>query len=93
MPNHSDAVAFRKLLVRNVTLPLLLGVASSAIFVVLIFYQISLSKMVNHTNVVLARTNRLQKLMIDGETGLRGYVITANNSFLEPFIDATNVVS
>lgn len=93
MGSKSDAAAFKKLLVRNVTLPLLLGLASSAIFVILIIYQISVSNMADHSNLVIARANRLEKLMIDAETGLRGYVITADLRFFDPYIKAVPILN
>ena len=84
----SDAHSFRRILARNVTLPLVIGLVSSAVFVGLILHQISVSNSADHSNYVLARTNRIEKLMIDAETGLRGFVITGKDSFLEPHNNA-----
>lgn len=42
------------------------------------------AKLVTHTQNVLYHTERLSILVIGNETGSRGYVITGNQSFLEP---------
>lgn len=39
----------------------------------------------NHTNVVIETTTEALAAMIDQETGLRGYLIAANEGFLEPY--------
>jgi len=43
---------------------------------------------VEHTHKVIADSNELIKLLIDMETGLRGYLITGNEVFLQPFHEA-----
>ncbi|MDB4987917.1 MAG: histidine kinase [Myxococcaceae bacterium] len=39
----------------------------------------------DHTNLVIAKTYELQKAIIDQETGLRGFLITDQAEFLEPY--------
>ena len=43
------------------------------------------SQWVKHTHKVIADAKGLEKLMIDMETGERGFLITGKESFLEPF--------
>jgi CHASE3 domain sensor protein len=43
---------------------------------------------VNHTQKVIKATNNLLQLLIDGETGMRGYGATANKTFLDPYNEA-----
>jgi CHASE3 domain sensor protein len=43
---------------------------------------------VDEADLVIAHGNNLIKLMVDEETGLRGYLLTKNPVFLEPFHDA-----
>jgi len=45
----------------------------------------SASRWLNHTHNVIAKTHNLIKLMIDQETGLRGFLIVGRDNFLEPF--------
>jgi len=52
---------------------------------------ISTSKWVKHTQKVIADGKELEKLMIDMETGERGFLITGKDSFLEPFNQAQQV--
>lgn len=40
---------------------------------------------VDETDLVIAHSNNLIKLMVDEETGLRGYLLTKDPVFLEPF--------
>lgn len=40
---------------------------------------------VNHTQKVIKTTGNLLQLLIDGETGMRGYGATANKDFLDPY--------
>lgn len=47
---------------------------------------------VNHTNRVIAQANLTQKLFIDMETGLRGYLVTGNSEFLEPYQQASSLI-
>lgn len=51
------------------------------------------SKMVNHTHEVLIETENLISYMKDAETGQRGYVITLDPIFLEPYKVARDRVS
>ena len=48
---------------------------------------------VNHTQTVIKKTNSLLQLLIDGETGMRGYGATANKKFLDPYNDAVPKVT
>ncbi|MDB5127156.1 response regulator [Mucilaginibacter sp.] len=43
---------------------------------------------VNHTQRVIKATNNLLQLLIDSETGMRGYGATANKTFLDPYNEA-----
>jgi CheY-like chemotaxis protein/CHASE3 domain sensor protein len=40
---------------------------------------------VDHTQKVIKTSNNLMQLLIDGETGMRGYGATANKQFLDPY--------
>ena len=83
-----DQKLFGKLLFRNIMLPLAVGLISSGIFIVLIFYMLAELRQVDHSDRVIAQTNKVEKLLIDGETGLRGYIITGKENFLDPYNNA-----
>src|SRR5271163_3249697 len=46
------------------------------------------SAMVDHTQKVIKASSNLLQLMVDAETGMRGYVATNNKSFLDPYNQA-----
>ncbi|TSD67122.1 response regulator [Inquilinus sp. KBS0705] len=43
---------------------------------------------VDHTQNVIKETNNLLQLLVDGETGMRGYGATNNKAFLDPYNEA-----
>ncbi|NYE62950.1 CheY-like chemotaxis protein/CHASE3 domain sensor protein/Skp family chaperone for outer membrane proteins [Duganella sp. 1224] len=88
MPNSTtlDDRAFRRILVRNVTLPLAAGVVSAGVFVVLLAYLITTMNWVEHSERVIGNANQVGKEMVDMETGLRGYMLAGDEVFLQPYI-------
>lgn len=47
---------------------------------------------VEHTDQAIAQANHTQKLLVDMETGLRGYLVTGNQNFLEPYRQASSPI-
>jgi CHASE3 domain sensor protein len=47
---------------------------------------------VDQTDRVIGQSRRLLKLTVDMETGERGYLVTGNDVFLQPYREASNVV-
>ncbi|MYM80392.1 response regulator [Duganella sp. FT50W] len=90
MPNSTmlDDRAFRRILVRNVTLPLAAGVVSAGVFVVLLAYLITTMNWVEHSERVIGNANQVGKEMVDMETGVRGYLLAGDESFLQPYLAA-----
>lgn len=80
-----DEKEFRRILGKNIALPLVVGIASGILFVVLISYLLSALKWVEHTEMVIGKSNELSKYIVDMQTGLRGYLITNKEEFLEPY--------
>ena len=83
-----DPRAFERLLSRNVKLPLLGGLFGAVLFVSLIVYLLSVIGWVEHTDRVTHNVSEAQRLSVDLETGMRGYVITGEESFLSPYDSA-----
>jgi CHASE3 domain sensor protein/phage shock protein A len=85
---HSDGfspTAFHRLVTRSVIMPpALLGVLA-LVFLGQILYLLSAAQWVDHTDQVIARANILLNLLVDGETGMRGYLLTGDPVFLEPY--------
>ncbi|MFK0090232.1 response regulator [Pseudomonas sp. NPDC090755] len=84
-PASIDQQSFRRLLSRNIALPLGVGLLSAVVFVAVISYLLSASQWVEHTDRVINNANEAVKLSIDMETGMRGYLITGDERFLEPY--------
>ena len=80
-----DSFSFRSILVRNVTLPLVVGVLTALVFVGLIAYLLSALRSVEHSERVIGNANEVMKLSVDLETGMRGYLLTGDETFLAPF--------
>ena len=56
-PASIDERSFRKLLSRNVGLPLAVGVLSAALFVVMVSYLLSVIRWVEHSDRVISNAN------------------------------------
>ena len=77
-----DQSGFRRILSRNIKLPLAVGVLTAAVFIALIFYLLSVIGWVEHTERVIGNTNESAKLAIDLQTGVRGYLLTGDENYL-----------
>ncbi|HEK1690137.1 TPA: response regulator [Pseudomonas putida] len=80
-----DQQSFRKLLSRNIGLPLGVGLLGAVAFVAVINYLLSAMQWVEHTDRVIGNANEAVKLSIDMETGMRGFLITGDERFLDPY--------
>ncbi|MGY2341246.1 response regulator [Pseudomonas sp. SDO5532_S415] len=80
-----DEQRFRKLLSRNISLPLGVGAISAVFFVSLITYLLSTIQWVEHTDRVINNANEAVKLTVDLETGMRGFLLSGDDKFLEPY--------
>ncbi len=50
------------------------------------------ARWVAHTHKVISELEGLRSLTADAETGVRGFIITGENRYLEPYDDATNAI-
>lgn len=86
MSSNVNTQLFRRILIRNIALPLLVGIASCGVFVIMVNQLIAQSAEVKKSAQIISKTNEVHKLFIDGETGLRGFVITDKEAYLQPYI-------
>jgi CheY-like chemotaxis protein/signal transduction histidine kinase/CHASE3 domain sensor protein len=84
-PPDTDAQNFQRILTRNVALPLAVGVAGAVLFVFLILYLLNTINLVEHTDQVLRKQATVQRLWLDKESGLRGFLIAGDEEFLAPY--------
>jgi CheY-like chemotaxis protein/CHASE3 domain sensor protein len=87
-PTAIDPDDFERLLSRNLKWPLLGGLIGALVFVGLIVFLLSAISRVEQTDRVVRNASELQRRTIDMETGLRGFLITGEESFLEPYQSA-----
>ncbi|RUR66190.1 response regulator [Variovorax guangxiensis] len=87
-PTAIDPDDFERLLSRNIKLPVIGGVFGAVVFVGLILFLLSTIGWVEHTDRVTRAASELQRQSIDMETGMRGFLITNDESFLEPYQNA-----
>ncbi|WP_454902848.1 response regulator [Variovorax gossypii] len=90
MNSHSaiDPEDFDRLLSRNLKLPLIGGIFGAVVFVGLILFLLNTIGWVEHTDRVTRAASELQRQSIDMETGMRGFLITGDEAFLEPYQSA-----
>src|ERR671933_439178 len=83
---------FRHRLALALALPLVLMSLLAVILIGQISHLTSVMQWVEHTDQVIAQANYTQKLLVDMETGLRGYLVTGNSEFLEPYQQANGAL-
>lgn len=83
---------FHRRLIRAIALPIVLLLALSGISIWQIYRLLSALHWVDHTDQVISQANSTQKLLLDMETGLRGYLLAGKQEFLEPYLQAKEVI-
>ncbi|WP_437880750.1 response regulator [Pseudomonas sp. LRF_L74] len=80
-----DEKSFRRILARNVVIPIATGALGVALFVGLITYLLNAISWVEHTDRVISLANETYRLGIDQQSGLRGYLVAGQPEYLEPY--------
>ena len=84
-PSAIQQENFRRILTRNVSLPLGVGALSAAVFVALIFYLLSALGGVEQAERAISSANQIAKLGADMEASMSGYLVTGEEPLLQPF--------
>ncbi|HEU5101375.1 MAG TPA: CHASE3 domain-containing protein [Roseiflexaceae bacterium] len=87
-PRLNETILFRRTLTRAITLPVFLTVALTLIFLWQLNSLLLATQSVAQSDQVIAQAQTVEEQLIDQETGLRGYVITGEPDFLEPYQQA-----
>src|SRR4051812_25962689 len=87
----SPSRIFRNTLTRAVVYPVLLLVLLVSIFLWQLGSVLQTNERVQHSNGVITQGSNVLKLLVDMETGLRGYLLTGDSRFLEPYQEAQSV--
>jgi CheY-like chemotaxis protein/signal transduction histidine kinase/CHASE3 domain sensor protein len=83
--SRTDDQTFRRILYRNITLPLAAGVVSAGVFVAILAYLLNALTWVEHSERVIGNAQEVRKLAVDMETGVRGFLLTGEEPFLAPY--------
>ncbi|HEY9737256.1 MAG TPA: CHASE3 domain-containing protein [Trichocoleus sp.] len=83
---------FRRRLVYAITLPIVLLLLLSGVSITQVFRLIEALNWIDHTDRVISQANQTQKLLLDIETGIRGYLLTGEADFLEPYEQASVII-
>ena len=84
--------SFQRVLSRNIALPLAMCVALSVIFIGMLFNLLSVNQQVTQSDILISKANESLRHVIDSETGLRGFLLTNQEPFLEPYKSGTRKV-
>ncbi len=76
---------FRRILNRNVTLPLSFGLLSAFFFSAIIYYLSTVDRWVEQSVGQVAAAHEANRLIVEQETGMRGFLISGEDIFLDPF--------
>jgi CheY-like chemotaxis protein/signal transduction histidine kinase/CHASE3 domain sensor protein len=76
---------FRRILTRNIGLPVGVGLLSAAVFIALIFYLLSALGWVERTERAIGAANQIARLDANMETSMYGFLITGDELFLKPY--------
>jgi PAS domain S-box-containing protein len=80
---------FKSLLRRVIVVPMLVTVALAALLLWETFDLNRSLQWVDHTDRVLDQSGQLLKLLVDMESAKRGYVVTGDETFLQPYLQGT----
>jgi signal transduction histidine kinase len=81
-----------KVLVQAALVPAVLALIVAAVLAIEVNSLVALSRWVQHTDDVIAAAREVQGLLVDRESGLRGYVIARSPEFLEPYEAANSAL-
>jgi len=80
---------FKSLLRRVIAVPIVVTVSLAGLLLWETFDLNKSLQWVDHTDRVLDQSGRLLKLLVDMESGKRGYIVTGDETFLRPYLDGT----
>jgi len=87
-----DQTKFRALLRRTIIVPFMTALILAGA-VLWVAYNLNASmQWVDHTDQEIGGSQRVLGLLVDMETGERGYLVTGNDVFLQPYREASNAI-
>src|ERR1700677_855877 len=86
--SRAHEASFNRIVRRTFLLPMGVMVVGSVLLAWLVSHLLGLTNWVDHTDRVIAEARTCEKLAVEMETGLRGYLITGDPSLMQPFHEA-----
>ena len=83
--HYTDPKEFRKFLIQATILPIVLSLFLSALFIQQVYSVLDDNKKVRHSDEVINMAGESLDLVLDSETGFRGYIISTNDDYLAPW--------
>ncbi len=83
---------FRRILVVTVLLPLILLLMLALVLAWQFQRTLREQRRIDHTDRITAQLNEMERLVVDQETGLRGYQLTHDPTTLEPYQNAEGML-
>jgi PAS domain S-box-containing protein len=93
VPLPAQEQGFGRLFTIALIWPLVLMALLASLLILQVKYLMSDAQKLNSTNQLLTKFSLTQKLFIDLETGVRGYQITGNQDFLQPYREAQQLIT
>src|SRR5262245_23532540 len=82
---HTD---FTRAIWRAIAPPLLLLAAHAVLLSMLLLYWVRSGSWVQRSEQIIAKIYDLERLLVNMESGYRGYLLTQDDTFLEPYKQA-----
>jgi len=80
---------FERRLRWSMALPLVLGGLLAAVLLAELQYLVGVNRWVDHTDQVIVSADRIVRLLVDMDMGLRGYLLIGREELLAPYHEAT----
>ncbi|MFY7994224.1 MAG: sensor histidine kinase [Bacteriovoracaceae bacterium] len=80
---------FRAILLQATVLPIALSLIIAVFFVQQIYKVLEENEQVRRSDLILNHSAQAFRMIVDTETGLRGFIISGNEIYLEPWIVST----
>ncbi len=93
VPSPAQEPGFGRLFTVALIWPLMLMSVLASLLILQVKFLISDVQELNNTNQLIMKFSQTQKLFIDLETGVRGYQITGNQVFLQPYREAQPLIT
>lgn len=93
MAEIPTTTGFKRLIISALIVPIGLMIVIAVLLLVQIKGLLESVQSVEKSDVLIATANRVEKLTLDLETGLRGYMLTTQASFLDPFLKSRETLA